>query len=230
MEPGIGAILFFALSTGILHALDADHVMAVTAIASKRLGMKAILRLCLKWSLGHGITLLVAGAVILALGLSIPESLALYAERFVAVMLIFIGCWILYDLHRSRAHFHFHNHDGLQHHAHWHVHQTEIDNNSLTHQYAVKHQHGHSAVLIGVVHGIAGLAPLLAFIPIANKPLWIGVSYLLIFCVGVLISMIIFGGLLGKGLALVQRFGNKTINIMRGGVAMTSIGLGVAWF
>ena len=71
-----GAIFLLAFGTGILHALDADHVMAVTAIASKKLGMKAIIQLCLKWSIGHGAVLFIAGGAIVS-----PMSLVIMQKR-----------------------------------------------------------------------------------------------------------------------------------------------------
>lgn len=235
-----GAIFLLAFGAGLLHALDADHVMAVTAIASKKLGMKAIVALCLKWSLGHGAIVFLAGGAILLFGLSIPHELSHYAEQSVAVLLIGIGGWILKDLYQSRAHIHFHHHDGVTHHAHWHIDQAI--NNRLRPSMSFKtlafkknkkrmpqHKHDHSAVMVGIVHGLAGLAPLLAIIPIANQPPWLGVIYLLIFCLGVFLSMLIFGGVLGKLVERLQGYGIGSINIIRGMVGFASISLGVVW-
>ena len=242
------AIIFLAFGAGLLHALDADHIMAITAIASKKLGMKAIVRLCVNWSLGHGLVLFVFGSLILLLGLAIPVELSEYAEKFVAVLLIGIGGWVLKDLYKSRVHVHFHSHDGSMRHAHWHRHDsqtaynTDVDKkisfNSLinsgvkfkrlnTHQH--DHKHDHSAVMVGVVHGLAGLAPLLAIIPISNQPIWLGVVYLLIFCIGVFLSMLIFGGVLEKLLRHIQNYGAASVKVIRGLVGMTSIALGVVW-
>ena len=214
------AIFLLAFGAGILHALDADHVMAVTAIASKKLGMKAIVQLCLKWSLGHGAVLLIIGGSIFIFGLNIPHELSQYAEKGVAILLIAIGAWILRDLYKSHAHVHFHKHAGLTNHAHWHV--KELNNN-------VDHSHEHKAVMVGVLHGFAGLAPLLVIIPMANQPVWLGLVYLLVFSLGVFLSMLIFGGLLGKLLERLQGYGVISMNLIRGLIGMVSIGLGLAW-
>lgn len=221
------AILILAFGAGILHALDADHVMAVTAISAKRGGAKAIIQLCLNWSLGHGITLILFGAGILLLGLSIPQSLSQYAELAVAIILIVIGLMILRDLYKSKSHIHFHQHDKLNPHAHWHQHSE----NTVPHHSSSKQgeAHNHSAVLIGAVHGLAGLAPLLAILPLAQKPLWISVVYLLLFCSGVFISMTLFGGVFSKVLVNLQRYGTSSINYIRGFIAIMSISIGVVW-
>lgn len=108
------AIFRLAFGAGILHALDVDH-----AIAPKKLGVKAIDRLCLKWSIGHGVVLFIMGGVII-FGLSIPHELSQYAEKGAALLLIVIGSWILIDLYKSHSHIHFHQHEGLVNHAHWH--------------------------------------------------------------------------------------------------------------
>lgn len=244
MDLNVGLILLLAFGAGLLHALDADHIMAVTAIASKKLGMKAVVRLCLNWSLGHGLVLFVLGSLILTLGLVNPVEISEYAEKFVAVLLIAIGAWLLIDLYKARAHVHFHSHNGIKQHAHWHKHEDSrvlknnkdekldlnvLAKNKIKFKKTKDHQHDHSAVIVGVVHGLAGLAPLLAIIPMANQPLWIGVIYLLIFCIGVFLSMLLFGGVLEKLLRVVQDYGVGSINAIRGIVGMSSILLGLTW-
>jgi ABC-type nickel/cobalt efflux system permease component RcnA len=231
------AIFLLAFGAGIVHALDADHVMAVTAIASKKLGMKAIVQLCLKWSLGHGAVLLIIGGGIFIFGLNIPHELSQYAEKGVAVLLIAIGVWILRDLYKSHAHVHFHHHEGLANHAHWHV--KESNEKKASHNGSniqagasnadIEHKHDHKAVMVGVLHGFAGLAPLLAIIPMANQPVWLGLVYLFIFSLGVFLSMLIFGGLLGKMLERLQGYGVISLNVIRGLIGLASIGLGLAW-
>ena len=218
-------IVALAFAAGLIHALDADHVMAVTAIASKKFSMQEILSLCLKWSLGHGLVLFGVGSVILILGLNIPYELSQYAEKAVAIFLILIGAWILKDLYKKRLHIHFHNHDGLTSHAHWHA------NNSSKRGSHNKtaHRHEHKSVMVGMLHGTAGLAPLLAILPITTQPLWLALVYLLIFCTGIFLSMLIFGGVLGKCVAGLQKYSLASVNVIRGFIGIASISLGLSW-
>ncbi|MFK5914269.1 MAG: hypothetical protein QM484_07825 [Woeseiaceae bacterium] len=226
LDNAVWSIFFLAFGLGLLHALDADHIMAVTAISAKQGGAKAIVRLCLNWSLGHGATLLVFGVIILFLGLSIPHSLSQYAEIGVAIILIMIGIMILRDLYVSKSHIHFHQHDKLSSHAHWHQHTK----NKKESNHNKKHEsHNHGAVLVGAIHGLAGLAPLLAIMPMAQKSIWFGVAYLLIFCAGVFLSMTLFGGVFSKLIFGLQRYGNVSINIIRGTIATISISIGGIW-
>jgi len=218
-------IFFLAFAAGLLHALDADHVMAVTAMSAKKMGMRAIVILCLKWSLGHGAVVFIVGASILIFGVSMPDALSHYAEKAVAILLLVLGGWILRDLYRSRAHFHFHEHGGSIRHAHWHIDKLEINKEDMP----SAHKHDHRAVMVGVLHGMAGLAPLLAIVPIANQPLWLAIMYLLIFCIGVFLSMLIFGGVLGKVIEGIQKYSVFSIHLIRGLVGVTSISLGLVW-
>ena len=74
---------------------------------------------------------------------------------------------------------------------------------------------------------MAGTAPVLALIPIAKLgSVWIGIAYLLLFSLGVLLTMLLFGCLLGQIMAHLTRFGPVFIAGIRSAVALGTIGLG----
>ena len=83
--------------------------------------------------------------------------------------------------------------------------------------------------MIGALHGMAGSAPLLALIPLTQiaSP-WLAISYLAIFAIGVLLSMMLFGGVLSSALRWLQRFGDKVITVFRITVACGSVVLGLS--
>lgn len=218
------ALLSLAFGLGMLHALDADHIMAVSGLASTRPGLRTSLAFCGRWAIGHGLSLSAIGMSVLLLGMAIPTRLSAYAEQLVGVVLVAIGVWVLVDLLRKRAHVHFHRHESLPPHAHWHQHEATPGLPSGGHG----HRHGHRAVMVGMLHGTAGSAPLLALLPLARlgSPWW-GVLYLLVFGLGVILSMLIFGGLLGGVYTLLARWGDAVVRTLRVGVAMSSISFGV---
>lgn len=219
------AILSLAFGLGLVHALDADHIMAVSGLSARKPGLKGCIRFGLRWSVGHGFSLLVIGGSVLLLGMAIPESLSGVAELAVGLVLIGIGLWLIYELVSRRAHFHFHQHDGIPRHAHWHVHKEKTIQE--THN-ATAHRHEHSAVMVGLLHGAAGSAPLLALIPIVNlggSP-WLGMAYLLLFGLGVILSMLVFSGLLGVTFQWLSRWGYRAIQVVRTGVALSSLSFG----
>lgn len=85
----LGALL------GMRHATDADHVVAVTAIVSRRGGLSDALRVGALWGVGHTATILVVGGAIILLHLVIPPRLGLAMEFAVALMLIGLGAYNL---------------------------------------------------------------------------------------------------------------------------------------
>jgi high-affinity nickel permease len=113
---GLGFLL------GMQHALEADHIAAVSTIAARRTDIGDIVKHGLTWGFGHTLTLFVfAGAAML--GHAIPERLARPLETAVGIMLVGLGAHLLWRLWRDRVHFHRHRHgDGIEHiHVHSHV-------------------------------------------------------------------------------------------------------------
>ena len=99
-------ILGLGFLLGMQHALEADHIAAVSSIAARRSHVGDIVKHGLTWGLGHTLTLFVfAGAAIL-LGHAIPESIARPIETAVGIMLVGLGAHVLWRLWRDRVHFH----------------------------------------------------------------------------------------------------------------------------
>ncbi len=210
------AILGLAFGLGLTHALDADHIMAVSSLSGKRASLRDTLKFCGNWAIGHGMTLLIVGIAVLMMGMAIPAEMSQLAEYAVGWMLVGLGLYVFWNLHHSDAHLHFHNHDDATRHAHWHRHQNQED-----------HHHFHGAVMVGVLHGMAGSAPLLALLPLgAQGSPWYGMVYLLVFGLGVLMAMLVFGGALGAVYAWLSRSGLTVIKIVRTCVASGTIVIG----
>src|SRR3954452_11279371 len=94
-QSQIGERMFGVLGLGFLlgmqHALEADHIAAVSSIAARRTDIRDIVKHGLTWGLGHTLTLCVfAGAPIL-LGHAIPDTLARPLETAVGIMLVGLG-------------------------------------------------------------------------------------------------------------------------------------------
>lgn len=217
----ISFVIALALGLGMLHALDADHIMAVSGLIANQRSLKDVLRFCSRWAIGHGSILLLAGILAFMLGWVLPDSLSRYADAGVGIVLIVIGAMVLFNLYRQRIHVHFHEHDGLPEHAHWHAHHEHTKHNKQAHA-RDPHRHAHGPLLVGMLHGLSGSAPLLALIPMATlKSPLLGFIYLAIFSIGVLVSMLLFGGLLNLFLKFVERYAERLLIWIR---ALTGIG------
>lgn len=90
MLSALGLALFGFL-LGVRHAVDPDHVVAVTAIATGQGSLGRASRIGALWGLGHTFTILVVGGALILFRIAIPARLGLAFEFAVGVMLIVLG-------------------------------------------------------------------------------------------------------------------------------------------
>jgi len=176
---------------GMQHALEADHIAAVGALSSGGVSSRKGLALRgLAWGLGHTITLFSICAAVILLGLHLTDRVAAALEFAVGVMLVLLGLDVLRRMRRRRIHFHAHSHDGGTVHIHAHSHAGA----AVTHK-RDPHRHRHvkglplRALAVGLVHGAAGSAALLALAVAATQNPLTAVGYVLVFGLGSLVGM-----------------------------------------
>jgi ABC-type nickel/cobalt efflux system permease component RcnA len=220
-------IVVTGILMGMRHALEADHVAAVAALATGAQGARQTLRLGLAWGAGHTLTIFAVGSAILVFGATVPESIAALLEAAVGVMLILLGADVLRRMIRERVHFHRHRHGADAHfHAHSHVGECEHD--------ASRHQHRHQraltlrAAFIGTVHGLAGSAALVMLTLGGIGSLGLGFSYMALFGVGSLIGMAVLSGVIAVPLRLTSLRLTWAYKGLTACVGLVSVGLGAA--
>lgn len=232
-----GFLLAFGL--GVAHAFDADHVTAVSVLATRGAGAGAGLRAGLRWSLGHGLALFLAGTGALLLGVAIPEAWSGLAERGVGLVMIALGLFVAFELIRRRRHLHFHAHDGLLPHAHWHGHaESHVPRVAAPRpaaesapdravrpggHHADPHAHTHGALFVGVLHGLAGAVPVLIWLPAGQASLPQAAAALAFFGIGVAAAMALVSGCVGH---VAGRLPGLGLDGLRGLGAASSVVLG----
>ena len=153
-------ILGLGFLLGMQHALEADHIAAVSSIAARRSNVADIVKHGLTWGLGHTVTLFVFAGAALALGHAIPENLSCPLETAVGIMLMGLGGHVLWRLWHDRVHVHRHSHGDGTVHIHVHSHARDTSPHGLA-----PHAHTHGfrwrTLVIGLMHGMAGSAALL---------------------------------------------------------------------
>src|SRR5688572_2551661 len=87
------ALLGLGLVLGIRHATDVDHVVAVTAIASRYKKVGPAVLVGALWGLGHTLTISIVGGVIILFNLVVPPRVGLSLEFAVGILLTVIGAW-----------------------------------------------------------------------------------------------------------------------------------------
>ncbi len=120
------AILALGFFLGARHATDPDHVVAVTTIVARERNLSRSAIIGILWGIGHTLTILLVGGMIILFGLVIPPRLGLTMELSVALMLVVLGIFNLNSFWQSLdeirqdrtegtaalplAHSHFHTH------------------------------------------------------------------------------------------------------------------------
>ena len=190
--------LITALSLGFIlglkHALDADHILAVTAITSKTKNIKTSSLIGSFWGFGHALTLLLVGIVLLAFKISLPQRVALFFEFLVGIFLVFLGVKVLWDLFHDKLHAHQHTHNSV---PHTHLH---------THDHSQSHKHYHTSFFMGMIHGLAGSAALTLLVLASTPTFFQGISFILVFGSGATLGMLLLSMVLALPFLFVQRF------------------------
>jgi high-affinity nickel permease len=213
-------VLGFAL--GVKHALDADHVVAISTIVSQyRNPLKATL-VGIFWGIGHTTTLLLVGIAVIGFKLVIPDQLALSMEFLVGVILFALGIQILWMYLPKKKHLHVHDH-GDKIHAHEHFHLRKGGGEDVQHHPLRQHK----SLLLGMMHGLAGSAALMLLVLSTIQSPIEGAIYILVFGVGSILGMMVISTLIGLPFALSSgRFAslNHTIRFIAG-LLSTALGI-----
>ncbi|NQV57608.1 MAG: urease accessory protein [Rhodospirillales bacterium] len=218
-------IVFTGFLMGLRHALEADHVAAVAALATGTRGAKQTLRLGLAWGLGHTVTIFVVGSVVMMLDAAVPENIAALLESLVGVMLIILGADIVRRMALERIHFHKHHHGG-QAHFHAHGHSGESDHEASLHQHRHKRALTLRALLVGTVHGLAGSAALVLLTLGGMNSIGLGFGFMALFGIGSILGMALLSSVIAVPLRLTALRMTWAYNGLTAGVALISIGIG----
>ena len=230
MDAPLLATLSLGFGLGLRHALDADHLVAICAIAGgdREHSLWRSSRVGALWGLGHTAALFIAAIAVIALRVTIPPAVAQSLELAVGVMLILLGADLLRRVVRGELRIHSHEHEhehGGEPHAHLHLH---------THPVADDHAHhggGRRPFWVGAVHGLAGSAALTLFVLSTIASAWLAVIYVVIFGVGTIAGMGIMSTLIGMPFALATRRLTRVANRLQLAVGFGSLAFGVfyAW-
>ena len=192
---------FFAgLLASMLHVLmGPDHVAAVLpfAIEAKRKAWK----IGLFWGLGHIFGMLLIGLLFLLFKELIPiEQISIYSEQLVGFVLVVIGLWAFFKVFRSapnHKHLHIHSENQPMIHKHLHAHAHNPGHN---HVHPADEKQGFFASFsIGILHGLAGIAHFILFIPILGfENNFMAGMYIAGFILGIILAMSLFSMIVGK--------------------------------
>lgn len=182
-----------AILASMLHVLSGpDHLAAVTPLAitnNKKSWLIGFL-----WGFGHVSGMLIIGVLFYFFKDTIPvDSISKYSEQLVAFVLIGVGLVSFYRIFKKSK-------NQVQPHFH--------DNNIHIHKYGEEKEHSHnnivkqniqSAIAIGFLHGLAGVAHFLLLLPILSfSTKHDSYTYIIGFALGTIIAMTAYAFIVGE--------------------------------
>lgn len=252
--------LFAGIIAAILHVISGpDHLAAVTpfAIESKKKAWKV----GLFWGIGHLLGMLSIGVLFLVFKELIPlEKISMHSEKFVGFILMGLALWIFYKIFKEEnrhkhthvhvegypmIHEHPHSHDEggprVMKHPHFrgevtftipkrpHIHEAE---KSHTHNNVNLKQGMIASLSVGFVHGLAGVAHFLLFLPVIGFTSKLdSTKYIVGFGMGTLLAMISFAFVIGSVAAFSNQKHHSTFfKGIRMAGGLFAFVIGIYWF
>jgi hypothetical protein len=208
---------------GMRHALEPDHLTAVSTLVTTVPGDGGRYRAAMLgafWGLGHTLSLVVVGAVLVVLRAEMPARVSDLFELFVAVMLVALGIRAIAVAVRQGP-------VGPAH-VHHHGHRVHMHAGATPHVHVGRWTLARRPLFVGAVHGLAGSGALTALVLATLTSTTARITYMALFGFGSTLGMAVLSGLLGWPVARLgaNRALARTVSVV---VGCTSIALGLFW-
>lgn len=195
MTSWLPSLLGVAL--GMRHALEPDHLAAVSTLASEQKSARAGVVLGALWGLGHSLSLFVVGGSLALLEARMPPRLEQGFELLVALMIVYLGVRALRQAAR----------EGRVGEAHEHRHGETVHAHSApaAHLHVSRVTFATRPLLVGLVHGLAGSGALTALVLAELPTFGARLGYIALFAGGSVVGMGTLTGLAGLPLSRMAR-------------------------
>lgn len=159
--------LIFAGLVGFTHAFEADHLVAVGNIVSRRDRSILAVKDGIFWGLGHTSTIFLIGLLFIIVQVQLSESFFGYSEALVGLMLVGLGLFRMFKIRKKET-----------------IAQT------------IQHTENHQlAYGVGLIHGLAGSGALVLLVMTEIPGKLNSLIYLLIFGLGSVFGMLVAAGI-----------------------------------
>jgi hypothetical protein len=214
-------VLSLGFLLGAKHALDADHVVAISTIATEQRSLWRSSAVGFFWGVGHTLVLMLAGLAVLGFKLTISGEWARLFEAAVGLMLVGLGVSVGLTLWRERLHVHAHAHADGAAHLHVHSHQ-DGPHHAHLHRYRLEYK----SLAVGMLHGLAGSAALLLLVLSTARTVLDGALYILTFGAGSIAAMVLLGIIMSLPFVFTPGYLVRTHLALRTLAGLASVSLG----
>lgn len=208
-------------ANGMRHALEPDHLAAVSTLVAGERNAHASVRYAAAWGAGHAAMLVLAAGALALLRAQLSVGITDALELVVAVVLVVLGVRGLVRAARGGR-------SGGAPFAHAH------DDVAHTHEGARDHLHvskwtlARLPFIVGLVHGLAGSGALAAIVASHVASPAFALAFIAIYAVGAAVGMATLAGVLGWPLARLAH-APRAVPVLIGLSAAASLIVGVAW-
>ncbi|HKB78072.1 MAG TPA: high-affinity nickel-transport family protein [Thermoanaerobaculia bacterium] len=216
-------IILLGFFLGMRHALDPDHVIAVSTIVSRERSLGRATLIGGLWGIGHSVTIVIIGGAIVISRLVLPPAAGAAMELAVAAMLIVLGVQNLRAIGFHRHGDYIHHHEAEHHHADEQTPLARIDRLflGLTPYQRVR------PIVVGVIHGLAGSAAVALLIVPAIGSHVLAATYLGVFGAGTIIGMMLMTCAIATPVVYAHRRFAPLERKLAVGFSLASIGFGL---
>ena len=188
------------VAQGMCHAVEPDHLAAVSTLVAESHKPRSILRFAAAWGAGHALILLLVGGALLLVGVQMPAGLADVSELAVAAMLVFLGVRAL-RVGRARR--------------------------GVSPVLPTTSPRSRRAAIIGMIHGLAGSGAIGALVMARVMSPVVGIAFIALYGLGATLGMSIIAGV--AGLPLARFGGGERAPLLLRLTGIISLVVGVSW-
>lgn len=164
-------LILLAITIGIRHSFEPDHVAAVLAVSSQENSISATAKQGALWGIGHTITLFFFSMVLMGLKIELNESIFVLFEFIIGLVLIWMGIVVV---NKSKLLFNNSNNENTKYPITPENHKTKLSLKSLS---------------VGLLHGAAGSGVIIALLTTTIDSIYLKFTYIALFSLGLIISM-----------------------------------------
>ncbi len=175
----LSTVLALGCLLGMRHAMDPDHVVAVSTLVSREHTATRALRIGAMWGLGHSLMVLMIGVLMIVGRVMISSRVSAALELGVAAMLVLLGVMNLRRTAKIAA--------------------------IPTHSHDQPHRFLLRSMLVGIVHGLAGSAAVALVVVASIHDPQLALLYLALFAVGTIVGMTALTALFSVSIAAAMR-------------------------
>jgi cytochrome c biogenesis protein CcdA len=187
---------------GLIHAFDADHISTLSSLTVHD-RQRSAFGYAARWACGHAVAIVALGTLALGLGILWISSLSRVAELAVAFLLIALGAnTAVATCRRMTA--------------------------AAAHAGGDRPGRGHAAgLLMGLLHGGAGSAAVLAILPLAGFDSSLAaLGFLVMFSVGVAVGALLFAAVFARLVVRAVHIGERVADAFAIAVGLVAILVG----